>query len=180
MPEDNEDDDGMESDHSDTKSKMSFSYWGADKVTVQKPIIKGRVVPVARRGGGPTSYGRESSANAKFGTRLISNDTPATGVRPGSRRTQAVVPSTRKTPTPSTAPPPQDDSAKGKPGWNSNTRAPVVSAAKRVRNISQTSAAATSTRTPVASKILSSPAPSQDSGVRLRVVGICLLLIGFP
>ncbi|KAJ2913718.1 hypothetical protein MD484_g6683, partial [Candolleomyces efflorescens] len=37
MPEDKEDDDGDSSD-SDKKSKMSFSYWGADKITVQKPV----------------------------------------------------------------------------------------------------------------------------------------------
>jgi len=44
---------------------MSFSYWGADKVTVQKPVIKGRPGINPRRGGGVASYGRESSANAQ-------------------------------------------------------------------------------------------------------------------
>ena len=33
---------GGDSDDSDRKSKMSFSYWGADKVTLQKPIVKPR------------------------------------------------------------------------------------------------------------------------------------------
>ena len=51
MPDDDED--GGDSDDSDRKSKMSFSYWGADKITVQKPVIKARGgAPVARRGGG--------------------------------------------------------------------------------------------------------------------------------
>ena len=39
LPDDDEDD-GGESDDSDRKSKMSFSYWGADKVTIHKPAVK--------------------------------------------------------------------------------------------------------------------------------------------
>ena len=70
-----EDEAAIESDDSDRKSKMSFSYWGADKVTVHKPVIKGRTTPgLSRKGSGaPSSYGRESSANAKFGSRLVSH-----------------------------------------------------------------------------------------------------------
>ena len=81
MPEEDEEaDGGMDSDDSDRKSKMSFSYWGADKVTLQKPLVKpvpGR--PAAARTTRPgaaaaTGYSRESSANAKFGTRLVSGE----------------------------------------------------------------------------------------------------------
>ncbi|KAJ7740668.1 hypothetical protein DFH07DRAFT_62950 [Mycena maculata] len=166
MPEDDEDG-GMDSDDSDRKSKMSFSYWGADKITVQKPIIKGRVGPTPRRGGTGSSYGRESSANAKFGTRLVSGDSSPTP-RPASRRTQAGTPTSRR-------PTATDDSnvnyAKStitRPDWNTSTRSPVpgVGAAKRSRNTSQTSAAVSSTRLANA-KGLASPAPSEDSGVGL-------------
>ena len=86
MPDDDED--GSDSDDSDRKSKMSFSYWGADKVTLQKPVMK----PKAPAANGPrrpipgatTAYARESSANAKFGTRLVSTEVPH-APRPASR-----------------------------------------------------------------------------------------------
>ncbi|KAJ6496622.1 hypothetical protein C8R47DRAFT_1263497 [Mycena vitilis] len=167
LPDDDEDG-GAESDDSDRKSKMSFSYWGADKITVQKPIIKGRA-PIPRRGGAGSSYGRESSANAKFGTRLVSGDTSPTP-RPASRRTQAGTPTARR-------PAASDDSnvnyakstiTPARPEWNTSTRspAPAAGAAKRTRNISQTSAAVSSTRLANA-KGLASPAPSEDSGVGL-------------
>ncbi|EKM55539.1 uncharacterized protein PHACADRAFT_195574 [Phanerochaete carnosa HHB-10118-sp] len=169
MPDD--DDEGRDSDDSDRKSKMSFSYWGADKVTLQKPIVKPRPVAGtgARRGVPATSYGRESSANAKFGTRLIA-EAPHVA-RPASRRTQ----------TPTNRRPTQSDDGhavkatvtREKPGWNTSTRATATPIPKnqRVRNISQTS---TSTRTPTtaaalvattAASKLPSPAPSEDSGV---------------
>lgn len=165
MPEDN--DEGGDSDDSDRKSKMSFSYWGADKVTLQKPVVKPRAAAPsgARRGGMATSYGRESSANAKFGTRLIA-ETPH-AARPASRRTQT-TPTARR-------PAPSDDGhavkatvTRDRPEWNTSTRATTTPGPKnaRVRNTSQTSTATrtpTST-TPAASK-LSSPAPSEDSGV---------------
>lgn len=165
MPDDDEDDDGgADSDDSDRKSKMSFSYWGADKVTVQKPLIKPRVA--ARRIGGP-SYGRESSANAKFGTRLVS-DGNGSSPRPAGRR---VVP----TPTPSRLRPITNDDTKAtvtRPGWNSNTSTttPRPTAAspipKRSRNTSQTSAA---TRTTGTAAKMSSPVPSEDSGVGVKM-----------
>lgn len=73
---------------------MSFSYWGADKITLQKPVLKPRQPGVAgstrRVSPGGTSYSRESSANAKFGTRLLSSDHTSPTVRPASRRTQTV------------------------------------------------------------------------------------------
>ncbi|KAH7107547.1 hypothetical protein BKA62DRAFT_825035 [Auriculariales sp. MPI-PUGE-AT-0066] len=100
-----DEDAGMESDDSDRKSKMSFSYWGADRITLSVPRpkpgvpVKGRtgsstlLVPGAgRRPQIPSAYGRESSANAKFGTRLVmSPDSGAgaggsTAARPASRR----------------------------------------------------------------------------------------------
>lgn len=168
MPSDDEER-ANDSDDSDRKSKMSFSYWGADKVTLQKPIVKPRQVSGngARRGAAtPTSYGRESSANAKFGTRLVSNDIPG-GNRPASRRTQATPPARRPTQS--------DDGhtvkatvTRDRPAWNSNiTPVPKVT---RTRNMSQTS---TATRTPTSAAVtatnaankLASPAPSEDSGV---------------
>ncbi|KAI0705815.1 hypothetical protein BC835DRAFT_1261000 [Cytidiella melzeri] len=176
LPDDDEDG-GGDSDDSDRKSKMSFSYWGADKVTLQKPVVKPRQVSGngARRGAAtPTSYGRESSANAKFGTRLVSvGDNPTGGARPASRRTQA-TPTGRRT-----APSEEDHSVKAtvtrgseRPGWNTSTRATATPIPKkeRVRNTSQTS---TATRTPTnpatnatsTTNKLASPAPSEDSGV---------------
>lgn len=148
---------------------MSFSYWGADKVTLQKPATtKPRAVAAngGRKGGNAvTSYGRESSANAKFGTRLISGDSP-NGTRPASRRTQA-TPVSRRQPQSS------DESHSvratvtreaGRPAWDGSTRAATTTPTqKRTRNTSQTSAAVKATTT--TTKTLSSPAPSEDSGV---------------
>ncbi|KAK7043594.1 hypothetical protein VNI00_008205 [Paramarasmius palmivorus] len=168
MPDDDDDDDDCDSDDSDRKSKMSFSYWGADKVTVQKPLIKPRVT-TARRVAGP-SYGRESSANAKFGTRLVS-DGAANGSspRPVNRKVTS-TPTSRLRPI-------TNDEMKAtvtRPGWNSNTsthgtRSPNAASPKiqqqRSRNTSQTSAA---TRTNGGVAKMSSPVPSEDSGVGLR------------
>lgn len=160
LPDDDEDDGDMDSDDSDRKSKMSFSYWGADKVTVQKPIIKGRVGVPPRRGGSQgASYGRESSANAKFGTRLVSGDTLTPTARPASRRTQGTPVTRREDLTKATV---------TRPEWNTSTRpVPVANnTAKRTRNISQTSGAPRAAAgTPA--KAMASPAPSEDSGVGL-------------
>lgn len=159
----------MDSDDSDRKSKMSFSYWGADKVTIQKPVIA-KPRTTARRGSplGGAAYGRESSANAKFGTRLVSGDHPAASSRPASRRTQA-TPSVR---TRSGAP--SEDTAKStitRPAWDSTTRSAAaatspapIAAKQRVRNTSQTSSA---TRATTSTKTVQSLAPSEDSGVGL-------------
>ncbi|KAL4250395.1 Endocytic & GEF Adapter [Abortiporus biennis] len=171
LPED-DDEEGGESDDSDRKSKMSFSYWGADKVTLQKPVVKPRQVS----GNGPrrgstntatTAYARESSANAKFGTRLVSADNAHGGPRPASRRTQA---------TPISRRPAQSDEGhsvkvtvtRDRPAWDGSTRANAnaTPVPKRSRNVSQTSAAATRTPVSAATK-LASPAPSEDSGVGL-------------
>lgn len=163
LPDDDERENGDDSDDSDKKSKMSFSYWGADKVTVQKPVLKGRA-PVTRRGGGVASYGRESSANAKFGTRLVSDGSSHT--RPVSRRLQSVTPTPRRPPPPEEGP----NYARAtitRPAWDTSTRSPIPPVTKRPRN---TSAASPSTRTPNtngAKSPVASPAPSEDSGVGL-------------
>lgn len=66
QPDLNEEDEDGDSDDSDRKSKMSFSYWGADKITIQAPAAKNRgtaaaKAAVARRGGSatPATYVRE-------------------------------------------------------------------------------------------------------------------------
>lgn len=173
----------MDSDDSDRKSKMSFSYWGADKITVQKPVVKARPGAAApRRGGsGAPSYGRESSANAKFGSRLVSGDGLPThgggGARPASRRTGA-VPSTRtrhateESGTRATV-------TREKPAWGSSsattgrsTGATAMSSGQRARNMSQTSGAPTKNGTSAAAAssgatLKSVASPSEDSGVGL-------------
>ena len=160
LPDDDDNADG-DSDDSDKKSKMSFSYWGADKVTVQKPVIKGRPGAGPRRGVVVASYGRESSANAKFGSRLVSDGSGHT--RPLSRR-QGTTPISRRQP-------PLDDginyakSTVTRPAWDTSTRTPLPPS-KRSRNTSQASAA-TKTPVPVMKNALSSPSPSEDSGVGL-------------
>jgi hypothetical protein len=169
MPEDDEDG-GGDSDDSDRKSKMSFSYWGADKVTLQKPLVKHRPGPGgigSRRSGPavPSGYSRESSANAKFGNRLVSADSSlAAAARPASRRNVN---------TPSRRPIATSDEGHAvkvtvtRPAWDGSTRTPVTSAhSKRSRNTSQNSAATRTTTAP-SNKLLASPAPSEDSGVGL-------------
>ncbi|KAI0306513.1 Dbl-like domain-containing protein [Multifurca ochricompacta] len=171
MPDDDEDG-GGDSDDSDRKSKMSFSYWGADKITLQKPMVKHRAIPgglVTRRTGPtiPTGYSRESSANAKFGSRLVSAsaDSSASTARPSSRRT-VTTPTGRRL-----AASDEGHSVKvtvTRPAWDGSTRTPVTSvqSTKRSRNTSQNSAATRTTITP-SNKVLASPAPSEDSGVGL-------------
>ncbi|KAG8805361.1 hypothetical protein FRC18_006729 [Serendipita sp. 400] len=91
-----EEEEAEDSDDSDRKSKMSFSYWGADKVTLTKPMARRgaptnasrpqiRLKPTA-----PSSFaGRESAKESKFGTRLRSPEPSVdgsviSGVRPYS------------------------------------------------------------------------------------------------
>ncbi|KAG6814317.1 hypothetical protein H0H92_013442 [Tricholoma furcatifolium] len=158
VPLPDDDEENNDSDDSDRKSKMSFSYWGADKITVQKPLAKGKTSPGARRGA-VASYSRESSANAKFGTRLVSGDS-TTGLRPSSRRTQA---------TPISRRPTLDDNSNyakatvtsTRPPWGAGAGSPAPPPSKRSRNTSQTSAA---TRVATPAKA-TTPAPSEDSGV---------------
>ncbi|TFK54995.1 Dbl homology domain-containing protein [Heliocybe sulcata] len=173
MPDDDEEDKANDSDDSDRKSKMSFSYWGADKITIQKPVVKPKpmVTPAARRASPSmsTAYARESSANAKFGTRLMDSPNP---VRPASRRTQGTpagrtTPAARRQPASEDAPTVKSTVTRdpARPAWVGSTRSGTATptGAKRVRNISQTSAATKATVT--SNKSLASPAPSEDSGV---------------
>ena len=92
-PNSEDDDPVNDSDDSDRKSKMSFSYWGADKVTLSHPALNPRArIPAGRgnprgRGAGPSSYtSRESSANAKFGSRLVHTPESSSPTRPASRK----------------------------------------------------------------------------------------------
>ena len=72
------------------QSKMRFSYWVADKVTIYKPVVE------------PTAAARvhcrrlvmEPSTNAKFGARLLNPDFSHSHPRPASCHTQA-TPTTR-------------------------------------------------------------------------------------
>lgn len=167
MPDDKEDSDDGDSSDSDKKSKMSFSYWGADKITVQKPVIRGKTSPGPRRGAVTASYGRESSANAKFGTRLVSDGSNS---RPASRRPGTTTPVSRR-PATTTANyaddgPNYSKSTVTRPAWDTSTRAlPAGAVVRRVRNTSQASrVTVTQTPVPVNAK---SPAPSEDSGVGL-------------
>ncbi|KAI0028120.1 hypothetical protein K488DRAFT_10145, partial [Vararia minispora EC-137] len=165
MPEDDEDG-GADSDDSDRKSKMSFSYWGADKITLQKPLMKPKApgAGAARRPGqaSVTGYSRESSANAKFGSRLVAVESAHAGRR-------AHTPATAAARSRSRVGMQSDDGHSAavkvtvtRPDWNGSTRAtstPTPTATKRARNTSQNSAAKP--------KLVSSPAPSEDSGVGL-------------
>ncbi|KAF9227546.1 Dbl homology domain-containing protein [Gyrodon lividus] len=170
IPLPDDDEDGDDSDDSDKKSKMSFSYWGADKITLQKPVLKPKQHaiggPTRRVSPGGTSYGRESSANAKFGTRLVSGDQVSLSMRPASRRTQA-------TPSTKTRVNPSDDSHSVKatvtrPAWDTSTRSHAANppASKRPRQTSQSSPVARGTAT-TTNKPQLSPVASEDSGVGL-------------
>ncbi|THH06756.1 hypothetical protein EW145_g3874 [Phellinidium pouzarii] len=171
MPPDEEEDENDSSD-SDRKSKMSFSYWGADKVTIHKPAVKSRAAATANRKGSltPLGYSRESSANAKFGSRLVNSDShhPHPHPRPTSRRTQ-VTPASRR-------PAYSEDghstakltlTGTGRPAWDGSTRAGTttpISSRTRIRNVSATSSNGVRASN---NKLLASPAPSEDSGVGL-------------
>ncbi|KAK2466986.1 hypothetical protein APHAL10511_001244 [Amanita phalloides] len=167
MPDDDEDKDN-DSDDSDKKSKMSFSYWGADKMTVvQRPILKTRMGANPRKGLALASYQRVSSANAKFGTRLMSDSTSPIA-RPVSRRTTAGSPSIRRPPPSSEEGPNYARSTANRPAWDQGSRSTAPPSIKsRTRNTSQTSAATRATMTTANVKGLASPAPSNDSGVEL-------------
>ncbi|KAG8877980.1 hypothetical protein FRB97_002866 [Tulasnella sp. 331] len=100
---DTDDEDG-DSDDSDRKSKMSFSYWGADKITVD-PVASAKAraaaVKTSTKKGSPLApapYARtESSARAKFGHRLRGADDEdgpsvrSTAPRRGAASTQSAA-----------------------------------------------------------------------------------------
>jgi hypothetical protein len=178
LPDDDEDDN--DSDDSDRKSKMSFSYWGADKITVQKPVVKGKPGVASSRKSAPhASYGRESSANAKFGTRLVSADHHASGNRPASRRTVNTPVSRRPgIPTSQEETPNYAKATITRSAWDSSTKSAFSGSANpqstnpaRKRNTSQISTSAKATVTPAnpvpAPQKIASPVPSEDSGVGL-------------
>lgn len=165
LPDDDEDEEAGDSDDSDRKSKMSFSYWGADKITLQKPVPpKPRQVVSTQNGmrrgpAGITTYNRESSANAKFGTRLLSADSVFAPPRPSSRRNGAATPVRR--------PPLEDTVVKAtitRPAWNENPRSTSTSVPKRQRNTSKPNAVV-ATRTPNNNSTTKLSSPSEDSGV---------------
>ncbi|CAE6478409.1 unnamed protein product [Rhizoctonia solani] len=155
IQEDDDEDEGAESDESDRKSKMSFSYWGADRITVQ-PTARGPNgvrVPVRRIPGAQAAYLRdartESSANAKFGTRLRESSTPerptsrtGAGSRAGGRRSESA-----------------------KPAWGAMT--PIPGSRRGSASLSPSAAppVASSSTTPRKSTVSASPAPSVDSGI---------------
>ncbi|KAG8732899.1 hypothetical protein FRC11_010210 [Ceratobasidium sp. 423] len=149
--DEDEEDEGAESDESDRKSKMSFSYWGADRVTVQ-PTARGpngARVPVRRIPGAQAAYLRdartESSANAKFGTRLRESTTPE---RPTSR-TGAGSRAGRR-------------SESARPAWG--TMSPIPGSRRGSTNLTPLAPVASSS-TPRKSAVSASPAPSVDSGI---------------
>ena len=166
LPDDDEDGEAGESDDSDRKSKMSFSYWGADKITLQKPITsKPRQVTPSQNGqrkgatSGITTYNRESSANAKFGTRLLSADLPA--ARSTSRRNGAVTPVRRPTMDDTVVKATITRTARNENPRSTSTPVPVP---KRQRTPSKPNAVV-ATRTPNNNSTTKLSSPSEDSGV---------------
>ncbi|KAG8998691.1 hypothetical protein FRB95_012186 [Tulasnella sp. JGI-2019a] len=170
------DDEGGDSDDSDRKSKMSFSYWGADKITVD-PVAsaKARAAAVktsARKGSplAPAPYTRtESTARAKFGHRLrgAEEEDGPTSVRTTPRRGAASTQGAARRLAAAT-----DDSVMGSrraaatPTRMSGVTSPTppsVSATRRVHNQSTTSnnSAAMSAR----AKVKSATPSLADSGV---------------
>ena len=123
---------------------MSFSYWGADKVTIHKPVVKPRQTSNSSRKGAlsPLGYGRESSANARFGTRLLNPDFSHSHPRPASRRTQATPTSRRFANSEDGHSTTRATVTATRPTWDSVTRTvtttPVLNR-PRTRNTSQTS-----------------------------------------
>ncbi|KAF8343956.1 uncharacterized protein EI90DRAFT_3027675 [Cantharellus anzutake] len=172
--EDAEEDETADSSDSDRKSKMSFSYWGADKVTLAIPPgkkpngIQAKATPT-RRGNAPSSY--TSTANAKFGSRMRSPE-PADPASPTPRPTNK-----RNTPTPANNPPSnRKTSDNSKPPWGSPAAArtgpsplPTTGTGGSSRRQQKLSAPTPPKLTAVANKLAPpSPAPSeltQDSGV---------------
>ncbi|KAG9005374.1 hypothetical protein FRB90_010414 [Tulasnella sp. 427] len=173
-----DDEDGNESDESDRKSKMSFSYWGADKITVD-PVASAKAQARAagqrqsstgkRTSLAPTAYLRPESdsqpaAKAKFGHRLRNSeadDDLPNSLRSSARRGGSSAAGSRRTAAAST-----DDTTTSvgsrRPTWSTKTGSPSASGAtRRVRDQS-----ITSTNSAAAARLkAASPAPTEDSGV---------------
>ncbi|CCA66948.1 hypothetical protein PIIN_00786 [Serendipita indica DSM 11827] len=175
-----EEGEGNDSDDSDRKSKMSFSYWGADKVTLTKPAAK-RVpstnvsrTQLTPKYQAPSSFaGRTPAKESKFGTRLRSPEPSTDGsvvgsVRPGSRRAGATAsPSMQRRQITSTVDSKLTTGSTTSfvstaragattPSGNASSSAPI----KRVRNTSVTSGPPRVGNTKTLSAV-----PSEDSGV---------------
>ncbi|KAG8948276.1 hypothetical protein FRC04_009914 [Tulasnella sp. 424] len=179
---DTDDEDGNDSDDSDRKSKMSFSYWGADKITVD-PVAAAKAqaravaqrqssTPGKRSSLAPTAYLRPESdspqpaAKAKFGHRLRNSeadDDLPNSLKSSARRgiSTSSASGSRRTAAASV-----DDTTTSvgsrKPAWNSKTSSPSApGGVRRVRDQS-----ITSTSSAAAARLkAASPAPTEDSGV---------------
>ena len=117
--------------------------WDAYKVTIHMPVVKPRQKSNGSRKGAlsPLGYGRESSANAKFGTRLLNPDFSHSHPRPASRRTQATPTSRRFANSEDGHSTTRATVTTTRPTWDSSavtTTTPVLSR-PRTRNTSKTS-----------------------------------------
>ena len=134
--------------------------------TIHTPVVKPRQISDRSRNGALSSHGREFSANAIFGTRLLNPDFSHSHLRPPSRRTRATPRSRRFVNSEDDHSTTRTTAITTRPTWDSSTRAVTttpMSSRPRTRNTSQTSGVG-----PRASKqSLASPAPSEDSGVGL-------------
>lgn len=103
------DSDDSKSTDFDNISRMAVMNWRPSDDTTQKPITNKAVGGML---GGPSSYARKSSANVKFGTRLVSGKSLPSN-HPASRRTQG---------TPSPHPRPVPVAPVTGPTWTSSPR----------------------------------------------------------
>ena len=170
MPLPDDDEEASDSDDSGRKSKMSFSYWGADKITLRKPVTAKQRRALTTQNGirrGPTSsvttYNWESSANAKFGTRLLSAESNALPPRPSSRRTGALPPSRQ---------PLIDDTIAVKatvarPAWSENPWTTSTPESKRQREPSKPNPVS-ATRTPNNNFTTELSSPPEDPGIGMH------------
>ena len=131
----------------------------ADSSAAAKPVLKQQPGPggLGTQRKGPIMTSRESSAKSKFGHRLVSVDSSAAG--PSSHRT---VTSSRCHP----AVPSDEGHSMKVVTRDRTTRTPARSVRSLAGNILQ-NRAATRTTTALPYKVLSSPGPSEDSGVGL-------------
>ena len=131
----------------------------ADSSAAAKPVLKQQPGPggLGTQRKGPIMMSRESSAKSKFGHCLVSVDSSAAG--PSSHRT---VTSSRRHP----AVPSDEGHSMKVVTRDRTTRTPARSVRSLAGNILQ-NRAATQTTTALPYKVLSSPGPSEDSGVGL-------------
>jgi hypothetical protein len=156
IPEEKDEDEGGDLDDSDRWSTMPLYGWSPYKATLKKPLAKDRPSPGgigSRRIGPavPSGYSRESSANAKFGSRLVTADSSlAASARPASRRNVN---------TPSRHP---RTAVEGRsvtvtrPAWDGSRRTPASSQRSAVKYVTAAPSASPTRDT-----------PSEDSGVGL-------------